>query len=400
MNEGTLCFPALGSSFIRQGRLNREYLRFLWVHRKLEEREDGEGDFAGVQLDDKSFDSMLDTMIRYLFIYRAHGTSDSGQEVFIVPARLPEYGNEKVLEESIGLGEAVVGTTAWFLRSHLPSGIIGRFLAFTAAKVVSSGACWQHGAHVRWEKDSNVHDVLLCETTVEKHCTCPAIAICVKGKTAEARGVLWEVQTELERLIENNVHGYPGICLPAFDEVPIRPSNELQKHLLPYLDIQFASLHTILKKISRDSLRMFQASFPSCTDENELPYPRLVMLKPIDSAEGQPASDGTDGEGAIQMRETWDRWVQLWKRGRGRDFTLVFLCEHDFSEIRCGPVGTGFPVHDPGELIKSIRPLLQVCCALVVVVWPYLISYLGGKVTPGILASGGAQTIVAKALLL
>ncbi|CAM9181758.1 unnamed protein product [Ectocarpus sp. 8 AP-2014] len=343
--------------FIRQGRLNREYLRFLWVHRKLEV----EGDYAGAQLDNDAFDSMVDTMIKYLFIYPSHGECSKAGDFYIVPARLPEYGNDNVLEESIGLGEVVVGKTAWFLRSHAPTGIIGRFLAFTSSRFEASGECWQHGAHIQWKKDSNEHDVLLCETTIEKdimpgQSTLPAIAICVKGKTAEAKGVLREVGDQLLSLLRDNIHGYPGLRSPIFDEVNITQSDQFQVHFERYLATKLAK---ILEDTRRESVRMIRAAFPSYGDPAELPYPRLVLLKPVETTSIQETQAEESVNGAIQLRRTWDRWIDLCRSGGSCDFVLVFLCERDFSEIPCGPQGKGFRVHNPGSLFNTLKPLLQ-----------------------------------------
>ncbi|CBN76032.1 LRR-GTPase of the ROCO family [Ectocarpus siliculosus] len=343
--------------FIRQGRLNRDYLRFLWVHRKLEV----EGDYAGAQLDKDAFDSMVDTMIKYLFIYPSHGECSNAEDCHIVPARLPEHGNDNILEESIGLGEVVVGKTAWFLRSHAPTGIIGRFLAFTSSRFEASGKCWQHGAHIQWKKDSNEHDVLLCETTIEKdiipgQSTFPAIAICVKGKTAEAKGVLREVGEQLLSLLQDNIHGYPGLRLPIFEELNITQSDQFQVHFERYLATQLAK---ILEDTRRESVRMFRAAFPSYGDPVELPYPRLVLLKPVETTSIQETQAEESVNGAIQLRRTWDRWIDLCRSGGSCDFVLVFLCERDFSEIPCGPQGKGFRVHNPGSLFNTLKPLLQ-----------------------------------------
>lgn len=347
--------PALDRSFIRQGRLNREYLRFLWLYRELEDKDDYH---PGVQLDDDSFESMLRTMIKYLFIYPAHGESSNVEEVYIVPARLPEYGDEKVLEKSIGLGQVVVGTTALFRRTHVPTGIIGRFLAFSASKIVSSGVCWQHGAHVEWKQGSQVHDVLLCETTVGEDEDFPALSMCVKGQDATAKGVLWEVKSELDSLLQDSVHGYPGLALPTFEDLPITKSDEFQRHLRPYLDLEFKNIAAILGDIRRNAVSMFQAAFPSCCDRNEYPYPRLVLFRPAEDTEVSETHPEEGGNRAIQMRNTWDRWIRRCRSGRC-DFDLVFLCERDFSPIPCGLDGKGYRVYDPA-LFNKLKPLIQV----------------------------------------
>lgn len=336
--------------------MDREYLRFLWLHRTLED----EGDYTGVKLDDGSFESMLDTMIKCLFIYRTKSECGDGRESFIVPARLPEYGNERVLEETIGLNEVVVQTIATFRRSHAPCGIIGRFLAYSASKVASSGDCWQHGAHLWWETG---HQVLVCETLVEKgHRTFPAIAICVKGNSAEAILVREDVTDILLSLLRDDVHGYPGLCSPALEVSKTLNSNEFQRFIRVYLDVKFASITEILEKIHRDSCRMFRAAFPS--HQNPTEYPRLVVLKPeepvddlVEDFASSPAEQNTK-KGSMFLRETWDRWIQLCDSGRC-SFRLVFLCQHDFTEIPCGPEGKGYLIGDR-PFLRSLKPLIQV----------------------------------------
>lgn len=326
----------------------------MWLYRTLEDKDT----YSGVTLDDESFESMLATMIKCLFIYRSRASeSEDGREWFIVPARLPEYGNEKIIEDCIGFGEVVVQTTATFQRSHAPCGIIGRFLAFSASKVMASGECWQHGAHIRWETG---HEVLVCETfSVEEGDTFPGIAICVKGSTPEAMCVRKDVKDTLLSLIENDVHGYPGLCFPEFNDSEPLVSNEFQRVIRAYLDIKFASLAETLEKIGRDSRRMFHAAFPSSRDPTE--YPRLVVLVPDESvgdSSGNP-EDQSPRRGMVLLRETWDRWMKICTSGK-RSFRLVFLCQHDFSEVPCGPDGKGYPVQDAVSLFKTLKPLLQV----------------------------------------
>lgn len=330
------------------------YLRFLWQYRTLEDK----GTYSGVELDNTSFESMLATMIKCLFIYRCHSHSDSvdDREWFVVPARLPEYGNEKVLEDEIWCGEVVVQTTATFRRTHAPCGIIGRFLAFSAGKIMSSGECWQHGAHIRWQ---NGHDVLVCETFVEDDGVFPGIAICVKGSTAEAMCVRKDVKETLLSLIEDDVYGYPGLCWPEFNDSEPVNSNEFQRVIRAYLDIKLASLNEILEKVSCDSRRMFQAAFPSCLNRTE--YPRLVLLVPDEPGQDLAGNSKEQApeSGMALRRETWDRWIRLCNSGR-RSFRLVFLCEHDLSAVPCGPEGKGYPIADATRLFKALKPLLQV----------------------------------------
>ena len=271
-------------------------------------------------------------------------------------ARLPEYGTEKVLGDNIWFGEVVVQTTATFQRSHAPRGIIGRFLAFSASKIMSSGECWQHGAHILWEKG---HEVLVCEPFfIEEGGTFPGIAICVKESTAEAMCVRKDVKDTLLSLIKSDVHGYPGLCFPEFNDSEPLISNEFQRVIRAYLDITFASLAETLENIGRDSRRMFHAAFPSSRNRTE--YSRLVLLVPDGSVgDSTGGSEGqTDTRGVVLLRETWDRWMRLCNSGK-RLFHLIFLCEYDLSEVPCGPEGRGYPIQDAASLSKALKPLLR-----------------------------------------
>lgn len=309
-----------------------------------------------MQLDELSFNSMLATMIKWLFIYPCRSVRGDDREWFVVPARLEEYGDMKVLERNIWAGQVVVVTTATFERTHAPRGIIGRFLAFGASKIMSTAECWQHGAHIRWEGE---HEVLICETIVKEGGPFPGIAICVKGSDAEARRVRNDVKKTLQSLINHVVHGYPGLEWPVFTDNEAIHSNEFQRVLRPYLDIKFGEVTETLEKISHQSHQMFRAAFPSLRKRSK--YPNLVMLLPETPAEdlaGNP-DEQAPTRGAILRRETWDRWMRLCRSGT-RSFRLVFLCEHDFSEVPCGPEGKGYPITDSAQLFNALRPLLQV----------------------------------------
>lgn len=325
----------------------------MWLYRTLEEEEG----YSGVPLETEAFESMLTTMIKCLFIYRSHSSSEDGREWFIVPARLPEDRIRKVLEDEIWPGEVVVRTTARFRRTHVPRGIIGRFLAFSASKIKYSGECWQHGAHVGW---GDWTEILVCETLMEDRGKFPVIEIFVKGDTATALRVRKEVKETLKDLIQDDVHGYPGLPLPTFhpDPNPIRPT-EFQRIICACLDIKLASITEVLEKISSDSRRMFQAAFPSLNKRSK--YPRLVMLVPDKPAEEREVTpeEQTTKRGVVLLPKTWDRWAR-WCKSSSRTFRLVFLCEHDLSVVPCGPEGKGYPIADSAQLLKTFKPLLQV----------------------------------------
>lgn len=70
-------------TYRKSGRLNRAYLRFLWMYREM----DPPG--TPVRLTDPEFESIVSTMARLLVMYTARGADN-----LVVPARLPEYGDE------------------------------------------------------------------------------------------------------------------------------------------------------------------------------------------------------------------------------------------------------------------------------------------------------------------
>ena len=291
------------------------------------------------------------------FIYRSHSVTGDGREWFVVPARLPEYGNETALEDKTWFDEVFVQIMATFQRSHAPRRIVGRFLPFSDSKIMCSGECCQHGAHIQWEKG---HELLVCKTFfIEEGGSFPGIAICGKGSTAEAMCVRKDVKDTLLSLIESDVHGYPGLCFPEFHDSEPLIRTEFQRVIRPCLDITFASLAETSEKISRDSHRMFDATFPSSRNRTE--YPRLVLLVsdgPVGDSTGSPESP-TATRGVVLLREMWDRWMYLCNGGK-RSFHLVFLCEYDLSKVLCGPEGKGYPMQDAASLFKALSPLLQV----------------------------------------
>ncbi|CAM9330189.1 unnamed protein product [Laminaria digitata] len=63
------------------------------------------------------------------------------------------------------------------------------------------------------------------------------------------------------------------------------------------------------------------------------------------------------------QRETWDRWIKALTEGR--KFRMIFICEHDMTEVKCGPGGDGYLIEDLAGWVKACLPVLQVSlCAL------------------------------------
>ena len=358
-------------SYRRSGTLDMAYLRFLWLHRHLDNA-------PKLQLNLDEFKSVLATMETLLVLYRTPATDGTHRALFVVPARLPEYGDEQVLEKgNIGLGDAVVRTRCSFRRSYAPPGLIGRFLAFANAHIKEARECWQHGAHLVWKP--TLHDILLYEThSVERDdsgsVAYPGLALCVKGSSPAARDVLDGLTAEVKRLFADKSHGYPGLCSVVFedtDEVLVSDLGDLRT----CLENRFDQLEALVRKVAGVTSQVLQAFYLSAKEENR--YPRLLIFKPENSlhpeADGRPppvptspstasATGDRESHGAAEaeamQRETWNGWIKALTQCKR--FRMVFICEHDMTEVPCGPGGHGYVVQDLPELIKACWPLLQV----------------------------------------
>lgn len=57
-------------------------------------------------------------------------------------------------------------------------------------------------------------------------------------------------------------------------------------------------------------------------------------------------------------RETWSEWINGFTEGRKT--RLIFLCEHDMTEVECGPDGKGYLLKDLPSCVRVCLPLLKV----------------------------------------
>lgn len=360
-------------SYRRSGTLGLPYLRFLWLHRHVDNA-------LKLNLNPDEFKSVVATMETLLVLYRAPTAEGTHCPLFVVPARLPEYGDEQVLEKgNIGLGDAVVRARCSFRQSYAPPGLVGRFLAFANSHIKEARECWQHGAHLIWSPTS--HDVLIYEThSVEKSdggsVSYPGLVMCVKGSSPAARNVLDILTAEVRMLLEDKVHGYPGLCSVVFEDTDEVHVSDLTDDLRTYLENRFDQLGALVGKVAGVTSEVLQAFYLAAEEENQ--YPRLLILKPDNirrpEANGRTSQtaktasrkcETTDGEGATaaaaakaMQRETWNKWSAVWRECKR--FRMVFLCEHDMTEVTCGPSGNGYLVKDLPQFVKTCLPLLQV----------------------------------------
>ena len=73
---------------------------------------------------------------------------------------------------------------------------------------------------------------------------------------------------------------------------------------------------------------------------------------------GAVQQDSRREEAKGMQRETWNGWIQSCKENT--TFRVVFLCEHDMTEVKCGPGGLGYLIRDLPKWLKDCMPLLQV----------------------------------------
>lgn len=379
-------------SYRTSGTLDLAYLRFLWLHRHLD-------DGLELHLTDDEFNGVLQTMIKLLVMYRAPTAGSTNRELYVVPARFPELGDERVLENgNMGLGDAVVRVTCSFRQSYAPPGIVGRFLAFANAHVKEARECWQHGAHLIWTP--GCHDVLVYETQCVEQIASgrvayPGLVLCVKGSTPAVYEVLDSLAEKVRRLFGDEVHGYPGLRSENFGDTEVVRVRDLSSDLRKYLDKRFDRLETQVDGVARVTSELLQGLYLAAEKDNQ--YPRLLILKPerpseADAevrtsslptvraticAEREPPERAGAAAGAAaaaaaaeaMQPKTWNSWIHALTNGR--KCRMVFVCEHDLTEVRCGPGGNGYHIEDLPTWVKDCLPLLQVRTRDAAIFWVF-----------------------------
>lgn len=342
--------------YCKSGRLNEAYLRFLWMHRKI----DPPG--SDVNLTDEEFKSVVETMVRLLVMHRSSGADNH----LVVPARLPEYGDERILNPG-NISDIVARVECSFGQVYPPPGIVGRFLAWSTQEVVKYGECWQHGAFFDYKFRGARYKVFLyeCEDrelhedgTVTHYA---GLNVCVQGSQDMAGEVLDAVRASLEQLVADPTRGYPSLVpLMSFGEAVEIRSTELAdlRSVLDNVSIAVDRLEEVVRKLGGVMKQLLEQGLLCMSDEQD-EYPRLVILHPEEESE-------EDGAPKQIQRKRWDRWAKAWDSLSLPDISLHhkfrhrFLCEHDLSEVPCGPNGRGYPVNYPKEWARRCLPLMQV----------------------------------------
>ncbi|CAM9917938.1 unnamed protein product [Ectocarpus fasciculatus] len=345
----------------RSGCLNPAYLRFLWIHRKIQGIQS-----SAMVLSDLELDSVVSTMARLLVMY---GSSETDK--LVVPARHPEYGPERVVvRPPDNVTDIVLTVQCSFGQVYPPPGIVGRFLAWSTQQVHCFDECWQHGAFLRYSYDSGQYRVFLYESIAEETLRYAGLTLGVQAPSAVARNVLEELKASLQLLVADPAYGYPGLKFSMLfgDTAETKPT--LLKHLRDLralLDNQEELVDKLGKTVDRleetasklvgvANQLVQQELFAAIAKRKKYPYPRLVILVP----DGQ-----ADGNSERIQRVGWDRWKKAWESlslpdvGLHHKFRLRFLCEHSLEEVPCGPDGLGYPIEQLRDWVKQCVPLMK-----------------------------------------
>lgn len=368
MSFHTHVYPAVNLShrkYCKSGRLNKAYLRFLWMHRKIDPPT------TSVVMTDPEFESIVSTMTRLLVMYASRGADN-----LVVPARLPEYGNQRILARD-NMAEVVVKMQCSFGQKYPPPGIIGRFLAWSTQQIDAYGECWQHGAFFSYTYQWAQYKVFLYESEYEEYhdddgteSRFAGLTLGVLGSPPHAPKVLAELRALLEQLVSDSAYGYPGLTdLMCFGPEETTDSTLLKDLRAPLdnvadrvevaagrVEVAADSLEDTAKTLGGVVNKLLEQPLLAASDEQS-EYPRLVLLRPEqDTEEGEPHE-------RIQ-RAGWDRWTKalesLPEVRLHHKFRLHFLCEHDLSEVPCGLDGRGYRIEHLKDLVQQCVPLMQV----------------------------------------
>lgn len=287
-------------------------------------------------LTDDEFDSIVSTMSKLLVMYESPGVNDS----FVVPARLPEFGDERVLAPD-NIVDIVVKEQCSFGQIYPPPGIVGRFLAWLTEKIHEYDKCWQHGAFFTYTYRRRYYKVFLYESDFEElhedgtRCVFAGLTLGVQTTASDAPEVLKDLEASLGAMIEDSAYGYPGLHpLMYFRGPEVIKSTQLEdlRRQLETMDEKLLELAERLGEVAHQLWN--QELLAACERRSE--YPRLVIIRPEVEA-------GRDGNHDRIQHAGWDRWKKAWESLRLSDvsmhhkFRLNFLCEHDLSEVPCGP---------------------------------------------------------------
>lgn len=312
-----------------------------------------------MNLTDTEFESIVSMMSKLLVMYQSRGVHNS----LVVPARLPEFGVQRVLAPDY-ISEVVVKKQCSFGQIYPPPGIVGRLLAWLTEEIIDYEHCWQRGAFFSYTHLGRWHKVFVYQSDFEElhdddtRCTFAGLTLGVQAELPLARAVLADLETSLEAMVNDSAHGFSGLSPLMYFGDPQEIRSTMLEDLRDFMDNIGAKLIEVAEKLDETAHQLWKQDLLVASREQS-GYPRLVIIRP----EAEPGRD--DSHERIH-HSGWDRWQKAWKTfslcdiGMHRNFCLLFLCEHDLAEVPCGPHGRGFPVAQLKDWVQSCVPLIQV----------------------------------------
>ncbi|CAM9290372.1 unnamed protein product, partial [Hapterophycus canaliculatus] len=329
------------SAYCKSGRLNRDFLRFLWMHRKIGAKD------SPIHLSDAEFETVVSTMARLLVMYKARDA-----DILVVPARLEEYGDHRIVDT---MQDVVMTIECSFGLVFAPPGIVGRFIAWSAQQVGNCDVCWQHGAFFSYKFQHAQYKVFLYEKPVEElhedgtKRNFAGLVLGIQGPPAMAAEVLENLRESLETLVSDPVLGYPGIAEKG--EMYFAPPKTRESKFLDGLRSTLDNINKRLDRIDGIVSQLLEQDLLAASGEPS-EYPHRVLVRPeLEDEDGGPPE--------VIQHAGWDRWTKALSDIGSHKFRLHFLCEHDSSVVPCGPEGRGYLIEQPKEWVKKWLPLMQ-----------------------------------------
>lgn len=348
-NEGSpsLLFQA-HEDFLRTGRLNRDYLKFLW--REVDE----------IKTDRDVLDSLIDTISCHGVMLKSPA-SPAGDRQLLVPFRLPREIDPSALsrlEDATRHGRRMRFT--WSLGKHAPSDIVGLVLSqCLSGRRIQVRACWRSG--IAFAMDDLEHLVCLHTTAADGTGKGPAVSL---ELSVAARGDSMPLQTPAmvlkERLESTMRDFFPGIlCLLSEDGEVTRGDQAWEaciQQMRHHLDFQFGVFGAALDAVmatTRSALAKITAMY-----DTSVPYPTLVVMRPETEADRQGRVH-VDRGAWCSKRALRDVAFRI-KGCYSKPMRLFFVCPCDFTEVPCGVNGAGYPFRMGNDWCRKLYPAVQV----------------------------------------
>lgn len=341
-NEGSpsLLFQA-HEDFLRTGRLNRDYLKFLW--REVDE----------IKTDHDVLDSLIDTISCHGVMLKSPA-SPAGDRQLLVPFRLPREIDPSALsrlEDATRHGRRMRFT--WSLGNHAPSDIVGLVLSQCLAGMrIQVRACWRSG--IAFAMNDLEH--LVCLHTSAAGCTLE-LSVAARGDSMPLQDPAMVLKERLESTMRDF---FPGVfCILSEDGEVTRGDQAWEacvQQMRDHLDFQFGRFGATLDAVmatTRSALAKITAMY-----DTSVPYPTLVVMRPETEADRQGRVH-VDRDAWCSKRALRDVAFRI-KGCYSKPMRLFFVCPYDFAEVPCGVNGAGYPFRMGNDWCRKLYPAVQV----------------------------------------